>query len=62
MRHMSGVLDEMKKEVAEKTEFETRLKDAERILKLGKLSIEEVAESLNLPVETVMALSEDKSA
>ena len=50
--------NEVAREAARKAAKEERIKVARRLLKLGKLSYEEIAEMAELPINEVKALSE----
>lgn len=55
---MSSVLDEMKKEAAERRSIEI----AKNLLQNGKMSLEEIAEVLMLPLEKVKVLAKQNSS
>ena len=62
VENMCGVLEEMRMEVAREAAIEAvkeeRVETAQRLLKLGKLSYEEIAEMAKLPINEVKALEE----
>lgn len=43
-------------EIAKDSRIEGSIETAKRMLKRGKLSVEEIAEDTNLPIETVLDL------
>ena len=55
---MCGVLEEMRMETAREATKEAHVETAQRLLRLGKLSYEEIAEMVELPIEEVKALEE----
>ena len=55
---MCEILEEMKNETA----YRTRIENALKMIKRGKLSLEEIAEDSGLPIEKVRELSGNKSA
>jgi len=55
---MCKVLEDMKNETAERNSIEI----VKRLIAQGKLSLEDIAEAVNLPVEKVRELSEQRSA
>ena len=57
-RYMGSVMDEIRKEAVDATKIEA----AKNILKSGKMSVEEIAEVLSLPIEEVEALLNQKTA
>ena len=59
---MCKIMEDMKNEAAHKAEREKAIKSARAILALGKLSYEEIADSLELTVDEVKALDEGKPA
>lgn len=63
---MSNVFEEFAKEIrqeeAAKTKRETSLDSAKNLIKLGKLSAEEIARCVDLPVEEIKALADKKPA
>lgn len=59
---MCKIMEDMKSEAARKAEREKAIKSARAILALGKLSYEEIADSLELTVDEVKALDEGKPA
>ena len=59
---MCKIMEDMKNEAARKAEREKAIKSARAILALGKLSYEEIADSLELTVDEVKALDEGKPA
>lgn len=52
--NMCRVMEELKEE----TMFETSCRTAIRLLRMGKLSVEDIAEGIDLPLETVKELAE----
>ena len=60
---MCKIMEDMKNEAAHKAEREKAIKSARAILALGKLSYEEIAQSVRLlTVDEVKALDEGKPA
>ena len=55
---MGSVLDEMRKEVADKT----RIENAKKMIETGKLSLDEIAECSGLSLEKIRELAGNKSA
>ena len=59
---MCDILDEMKKEAAEKAKYSTACEIALKLLKVGKLSLDEIADTSGLSIEKVRELAGNKSA
>ena len=59
---MCKVMEDMRKEAAEMAIEMTKLEHAEKLLKLGKLSFEEIADTVNLTVDEVEELSKNLTA
>lgn len=55
---MCKAMEEMRNEVAYKAAYETNIKNALGMLKIGKLSVEDISKITGLPIEVVMSLSE----
>ena len=56
VQHMCRVLEDMRNEVAKETKEKTKLEAAKNLIKNGKLSSEEIAAVLKMPVKKVKAL------
>ena len=59
---MCDILDEMKNEARNEARTKTMIEIAQRILKDGKLSYEEIADCTGLSIEKVRELAGNKSA
>ncbi|MBR5967786.1 MAG: PD-(D/E)XK nuclease family transposase [Lachnospiraceae bacterium] len=59
---MCDVLDEMKKEAAEMAKYSTACEIAIKLIKVGKLSLDEIADTSGLSIEKVRELAGNKSA
>ena len=56
---MCKMMEEMRSEAAHEAERESARKTAKRVLKMGKLVREEIADGTGLPLEEVKALEEE---
>jgi predicted transposase/invertase (TIGR01784 family) len=59
---MGSVLDEMRKEVADKAAIDTRIATAKKMIADGLLSLEKIADYSGLSLEKVRELAGNKSA
>ncbi len=59
---MGSVLDEMRKEVADKAAIDTRIATAKKMIADGLLSFEKISEYSGLSLEKVRELAGNKSA
>lgn len=57
---MCKAMEEMRNEAAYKATYEANVKNAVRMLKIGKLSIEEIAAITELPIDLIKSFSEVK--
>lgn len=55
---MCKAMEEMRNEAAYKAAYEVNIKNAIRMMKIGKLTIEEITEITELPIDVVKSLSE----
>lgn len=62
VNNMCDILDEMRKEAADKAAIDTRIENAKKMLSSSKLSLEEIAEFSGLSLEKVRELAGNKSA
>ena len=60
--NMCRAIEEMREETAREAKHEQAIEIAQTLLKLGKMSYEEIALSVKLPVEEIKALDTQKSA
>lgn len=59
---MCKVMEDMRKEIREDTREKTKIESAVNLLKLEKLTIEEIAKAIGLSVEKVTELAKPETA
>lgn len=57
---MCTLFEEIAKDSRDEGRTEANIETAKRMLKGGKLSVEEIAEYSNLPIETILKLQKQK--